>query len=67
MEGTMDEAIETLQQDLERDMTARRSSRIQANFLQTQFDIVLQEKRWLIVAIMMLAIYCISREIWWAW
>ena len=67
MEYTMDDAIETLQQDLERDMTARRSSRIQNNFLQTQIDSLRQEREWLMIAFVMLAIVWGSREIWWAW
>ena len=46
-----DEAIETLQQDLERDMTARRSSRIQNNFLQTQIDSLRQEREWLMLLV----------------
>ena len=66
MEDSMDEAIETLQQDLERDMTARRSMREQNNFMQTQIDSLKHEKAWVIVAFMMLAIVWISREIWWA-
>jgi len=51
MEYTMDDAIETLQQDLERDMTARRSSRIQNNFLQTQIDSLRQEREWLMLLV----------------
>ena len=46
MEDTMDEAIETLQQDLERDMTARRASREQKNFMQTQIDSLKHEIGW---------------------
>ena len=49
MQDTMDEAIETLQQDLHRHMTANRASREQNNFMQTQIDSLRQEKDWLTV------------------
>ena len=65
MRDTMDEAI--LQQDLHRHMTASRASREQKNFMQTQIDSLRQEREWLMIAFVMLAIVWGSREIWWAW
>lgn len=49
MEDSMDEAIETLQQDLEKQMTSHRASREQSNSLQTQNDSLRQEREWLMV------------------
>ena len=63
---SMDEAIETLQQDLERNMIARRAARTQNNFLLTQIGSLKHEKQWLIILIMIPWIGWISREIWWA-